>query len=447
MSMRIAAEPRPLPPAPLLSPPRAVRWISVAALGSIVLWYLVVNLTLGHVLADEMLHYPMIHALARGEFATRQFPMPTTYHRIAALPVRASLWVAEWSGAMPYTVGLWTARAFQAACGIAVVLLYRALVRRRYPNLGDERLALFVWNPLVFSYFALVYTDIAALLPVLGGIYCHLRGWHVRAALALAAACLIRQSSLLWVAYVAVWRLGEAWPAIATPEREWRPRVAAVARVALAERLWLHALIVLGGAVFLLRWGGLVFSSDEGNQPHFNPAQFYLLGIGLAVLWLPRSAPELVRQMRALPRRPAQALLLIPAAAAVALLATAYRNPNPWNQAFSYIHNYPVRLMADSRAWLLFGCVLITVFVFVFGRLTGRSDARWRIATLAGFMLVFLIPHYPADLRYYLIAVVLLDFLTPYSLREVRALSGWYVLLTLGLCAYIVQRPDIHGGL
>ena len=37
--------------------------------------------------------------------------------------------------------------------------------------------------------------------------------------------------------------------------------------------------------------------------------------------------------------------------------------------------------MADSRAWLLLGCVVIVVFALAFGRLTWRSAVRWRLAT------------------------------------------------------------------
>ena len=185
---------------------------------------------------------------------------------------------------------LWILRLFQGVVGVAAFLLYQALFRLRYPDAGGDRLLLLAWNPLVFPFFVLVYTDVAALTAVLAGVYFQLRGRHLLAAGALLLACLLRQSSLLWVVFLAAWRIADLWPAGDSNPGVLRQFGALVRR----ERLWLHGLVVAIGASVLVGFGGVVRAPFMENRPAFNVAQFYLFGLTMLACWLPQWGTALV---------------------------------------------------------------------------------------------------------------------------------------------------------
>ncbi|MEW6252735.1 MAG: hypothetical protein AB1716_19030 [Planctomycetota bacterium] len=458
----------PEPAAPELAVRQRARWPLLVAIAGVVTWYFAVNICLAHVLGDEMYHFPMVQALARGESPPRKLPMPLTYHYVASFPVRIVAWVQGAGGSSP-DVNLWAVRAFQATVAIAVLLLYRELIRLRHPEDGERRLLLFAWNPLVFPFFVLVYTDVASLAALLLAVYAHLRGRRGWACVALVAACALRQSNLVWVACVATWRLVEALSALqseADTASKMAGRYGALLRAVLRENLWVHVLIVAGAALFLYRWGGLVLSPDAGNQPAFNRAQLYLFGIVLAIVWLPRWGPAVVGNIRnavirpGTARRAAGSLLPGPVASELAVgaalggaalaavgLAGLYANVHEWNQELTFLHNWPLRIMADSRAAALAGAALLVAFAAGQFVLTRRSAAAGLLAMLWLFAIVFLLPHFPADARYYIIPLVLLDFFTPYTPREVGRLAAWYAVLTTGVAAFVLSRPTVYGGL
>ena len=203
---------------------------------------MVVTVRLPHTLGDEMYHVPAIQALARGAPLPRELPMFPTYHWLAALPAR-------WFG-----TELWMLRLFQGAVAVAAFLLYQALFRLRYPEAGGDRLLLLAWNPLVFPFFVLVYTDVAALTALLAGVYFQLRGRHLLAAGTLLLACLLRQSNLLWIVFLAAWRIADLWSTDGSNEGVLRQFGALVRR----ERLWLHGLVLAIGAGVLVWCGGVV---------------------------------------------------------------------------------------------------------------------------------------------------------------------------------------------
>jgi len=281
---------------------RADRWAIGVALATITAWYVVVTLCLPHTLGDEMYHVPAIRDLADGQPLGRELPMPPTYH-----------WIASWPARL---VGdeLCMIRAFQALVGVATVFVFRAAARRLHPAGDARRLLLLAWRPLVLPFFVLAYTDVASLLALLAAVYFHVRARHLFGAAALLLACLIRQSNLLWVVFFAAWRTYEAWGSLSAtegadggqgavkktplPVREGAggessattqpphptspPRGRGVLGggatrwlyVAKGERLWLHALVLVVGAGFLLTRGRVVMAPFFENRPAFNPAQF-----------------------------------------------------------------------------------------------------------------------------------------------------------------------------
>jgi len=85
--------------------------------------------------------------------------------------------------------------------------------------------------------------------------------------------------------------------------------------------------------------------------------------------------------------------------------------------------------------------VCLVLFVPTLVHSTHASPARGPLTLLWVFALLFLLGHYLIDPRYYVVPLVLADFLTPLPARSARHLVGWYLLLTLGVAAFIVTQP------
>lgn len=436
-------------------------WALALALGTVVVWNGVAAICLPHPLGDEMFHYPTVKALLHGEPPPRALPMPLTFHWLAGWPLRL------------FGEELWVARLFVAALGVLLILVFLALLRAEQRESAGARLLLLAWNPLLLPYFALVYTDLASLLAIVTTLYFQVQRRYWLAAGALLAACLLRQSNVIWAAFVAAWGVlragtetdlgfwvsdsglgvegahrrtswcggGALWSRLGSALRELR-------RCGAEQRAWLP-LVVAAVGVGVLQWrGSLVMAPIFENRPAFNIAQFYLFFLVMALVWLPLWGREIVRNWSS---RYGPALLRPwPCAAAVTLvtaLIIGYANPHLWNQELEFLHNWPLRIMQEWLvARLLAACVLLAFFV-VWARRTWQSSARAMLILTWAFAVLFLAPHYPVDTRYYIVPLVLLDLLTPYRREELRRLCIWYLVLTAGAGLFVACRPGPYGGL
>lgn len=408
------------------------RWPFWIAVLTVLAWYAVLSLAVPRIVGDEIYHVPVVRALFAGDPPPREVPMPITYH-----------WLVAQAGRIVQTDSLAALRAVQVVFALAALSVYCAVFVQRRAYIGWAPL-LFVWNPLVFPFLALVYTDIAALLALLSALHLHRRRWYFFTAVFLLVACALRQSCIVWIAFLIVWRLVE----VPDPTADWRQVLRVAWRTVWREWLWLYALlIVLLGVYWLYQLDAVALRVLE-NRPAVNPAQFYLFALTLALVWLPtwgrvawRLAPRAVVPLLA--RGRCVALL----AAGFGLLLVAYHNPHPWNQDLAVGHNVVLRLLDTSMPARLLVAVVILSFVVTQLRHTRHNAARRPLLTVWVFSLLYLAPHYPVDPRYYLIPLVLLDLFTPVRGRGRRRQVLWYGVLSVMVTLAIVLRPGPWGGL
>jgi hypothetical protein len=89
--------------------------------------------------------------------------MPPTYHLLASLPARL--------------VGsdLWMLRGFNVLLAVASIVLQHTAARAYHANYGPSHLLRYAWNPLLLPLWALVYTDLAALVGILLALHFQVR--------------------------------------------------------------------------------------------------------------------------------------------------------------------------------------------------------------------------------------------------------------------------------
>jgi hypothetical protein len=441
----------------------------VVALGGFIAWSVTFTLMRPDLVGDERHHVPAIRDAAAADWTTAmRLPMPPTFHWLAVQATRAT---GPTLGAL---------RAFQTLWTLLAILLYHAAARAYRPEYAGRDLLRFAWHPLLVAFGALVCTDIAALVGILVALNFHVRRRYVLAALGLVGAILIRQSNVVWAGYFLAWALAGDWlrgVPVTSAAKPSNPRDATARRTPVAggdsehsarssvcrcvsgirvvrEALWPVAVaqlragawayllvFLLGSVTVALAGRGVLLARAMSNEPAFNPAVFYLLVITAALLWLPVWA---VRVAEFWPRRFAPALLRAwPVAlvlAATGVVALEFRNPHPWNMDPEFPHNWPLSAMVQSSAARVLFAALIVAFAITHTADTARSPARRMLMLTWLFTLGFLLPHNLADLRYYLVPLVLVDFLTPRGPGEGRVLAVWHLALSLAVVALLALR-------
>jgi len=415
-----------------------------AAMVGLLVWYAVLSWARPQPVADEAYHVPAIRALARGDWqVVRTLPMPATYHWVAALPVR-------WLGG-----DLWVMRGFNVLLSVVTWLFFWSAADRDDPTNVAGRLLRFAWHPLLCPLWVLVYTDLAGLLAVIAALAFYLRRQHVRAATAVFLAGLVRQSNVVWCVWLALSALweqrggtaqqcartftGAAGESGQMGELGLRPGGARVALPYVAALLVSSGLLAAAGA-----FGGALWPE---NRPRFNPAQFYCLSLTVALLWLPIWLPHLAavwpRWLATALLRPRGCALLI---AAVGVLELAFRNPHPWNADLNYLRNWALVGLTRYSLIRYLGALTIVALLISLSDLFWHSRQRRRLLALWATTCVFLGGHYLVDPRYYVVPLVLLDFFAPLTDRQARQLTVWYLLLSLGVAAFIVLQPGGWNG-
>jgi len=395
------------------------------AVGSILVALAVLSVYADRPVADEFGHHLYaIQQFYEGDWSRPEhLPMLPAYHALAAVTARV------------FGANLLVLRGLSAVMMIGAIFFFDGALRRRGVVHRGHALLHFAWLPLLLPFSVMVYTESASMLCLAAAIYLQSRRRLQLSAMALLLACLVRQSNMVWVVFLAV---------LAWMEQE------RATNGGMLRRLWVHAIVtVLVGVWLLMDTGGA--RAVEANRPRFNVAQLYLFAMTVVVLWapvwiarVPRDAIALASWIRRSPLR--GVLVVLAAGVALVLLVIAFENPHPWNENTRYFRNIP--LMAMSQSWGVRWIVAIVIVAVapILVHFQADQPAGSKLALVWLFTLLFLLPHSLAEPRYYIVPVVLLNLLTCFTASEARALTGWYLVLSVLLITAIVRVGDAGGG-
>jgi len=242
---------------------------------------------------DEKFHYPQIAAFVDGRFddvGRSMLSMLPGYHAIMA--------------AVAWGIGTHspsTVRILSAILCFPIMVLFFLCARALGKNNRVSLSLLFLLCLLVFPYFFLIYTDIPALLFLLGVLFLTLTRRYQLAGLVVGLSLLIRQTNIVWAFFLALVALGQegVWGQLV--RHEWRSVLQAVAR------LWLFVLAGLAFLAFVYWNGGVaigVLRSQHELGRLLYPTQGYLWFFVMFFLFLPLhfwNVPRIVTMLR---RRP-----------------------------------------------------------------------------------------------------------------------------------------------
>lgn len=364
-------------------------------------------------IGDEAVHAFQISWFMEGRF--EQFEHVTVvpiYH--AAVAGLASLLGLENLHGMRFTSLLLGA--------MAMLALFR-LTRLFAQDQTQERSLLFMFMPLYFPLFFLIYTDMFALAAVLFMVERTVARSYKLAGLAALAAVFIRQPNAVWLAYCALLILMDGGR-LAMSREFCRDYVM---------RAWPLLLAALAFVLFTLINGGVAAGDTAQHPVSFNPSNVYFMLLAAFVLLFPFCLSRTAAVFALLKARPWLLVLLV---GMYFVFLGTWEHSHIYNsrELGFYRHNMILHAISDNP-WLLFTSYLCMAWMVVV-MVTLAQERRHCPATvwLLPFAALSVIALPLIEQRYYLPFLGLLFAVLP-------PLSG-RVLATIGIC-YVLASSYI----
>lgn len=405
----------------------------LAAVMALALWYVVFNLFFPEPYGDEYMHQRAIAGIYRGDWDwTMALSMIPGYHYVVAL-------VSEVTGPR-----LLVSRAVTLLTAVGMLLCYyRATKTWQGPDAGYATLALALL-PILFPFSVAVYTDATSMLAVSAALWAlAARRYNLSAAI-MFVGCFVRQSNLVWTAFMAVlaaWELWKDWrPANRTARAPWR-------RFLIGEclpRLYGYGVSALAFLVYALtQMKGMIWGDVPMNRAHPNIAQLYAVCFFILLLWAPLWIERFGEDVRRLKeaaagnRARARIVGLVLIAVAIVLVST-YDNAHPWNQYWYYLRNNPLMAMEGNLGLRVVGVAAVYWTVWATVQLWHGQPNRAELAIAAGFAALFLLPQALVEPRYFVLPFALINVFLRYSTAQQTRLLVWWSVLCAMICSAIV---------
>lgn len=414
--------------APAARDPRLDRAWYFAAFAVTVVWFFIYDRFRPDYLCDESGHLEAIyHFLEHKPGWPEQMTMLPGYHYLV---------IALWKLHPPLKL-LTLARLVSTLFALAGLAAFAFAWRRVHGKSAAHATLLLALLPILQPFTGMAYTDAPALACILAAFAAQLADRRLLAVTGFAVSAVVRQTNLLWAAFVA-------------PFEWWRPDAG---RGDFLRRTgWIFGLLI-AAAIAVLAAGRLTVGTQTGTELRPNVATLHagallVLLLGFPV-WLWRLPTAMRYGLRAARSNPTRAIALVgTGVVAVVLLARTFANPHPWNRelhwpdtTFTLLRNWPlvaIEKSAGLRALSGANIVLMAVALLLTLR-TQRHRRELAFALLFGALL-------PAannlvEPRYFIPGVAFFLLFLDLDAADARRLTWWWALL----CA--VHAPFIAQGL
>lgn len=365
------------------------------------------------IIADEVHHFGQMEMFAKGRFALD--PMLTQlpgYHLIVASVMR---FLGQYS--------LQAARIISFAFNLLSLPLFYALARtlKMRPAEAETRTLQYVFLPILFPLFFLLYTDGFSLLAVLLAVLLSVRREYVLAAVAGFLSITFRQNNIVWVGFTFFIFLWQEWP---TFLKLFPLSMRRLQRVSLNIASVFAFLVVIGAFMGFVSWNGGVAIGDRGMHPFpsFHTGNVFFCLFLSFFIFLPLHVANIPRIADCFRRSQYLVPLII---AFFCLYLLTFVNDHPYNQRFTEMFfRHRILIFMTSSA-------VTKVFVFIPMAISALSFAVTRLRHPAVYLLypltmVLLVESWLIEQRYYLIPFVLFLAFRESRSRQFEYLSAAY---------------------
>ena len=326
-------------------------------------------------ISDEQAHYAQIERYVAGDYG-----MNSNITVIGGFHASATIFGRLTGGSTKEDI-----RLFVLLISGATMLLFWSLVRSFQPQVSTMRTLQFVFFPLLFPSWFLIYTDVYALLWLLLAILALTRDRVHVSGILMIVSVLVRQTYIVWLAMLGLWT------------------VIVNSAAPLRQIVTRGTSFVIGAGLFLLfvMVNGGVAVGSRGSHPDFvfHTENLLFMLFCFFVMFLPlilSTLPQIVRLPPAL-------LVGVPLSSVVLYFGT-FRVDHPHNNGSSYVHNALLGAMTASTGAGVVTSVAIALAVLSLCVIRLRQPVH---CLLYPFAALSVMPSWLINQRYYLPAFAL----------------------------------------
>jgi alpha-1,2-glucosyltransferase len=391
-------------------------WVLIGA--SLVLGFNVIS-HLKEPIGDEGVHSYQIYQFIKGSYEHFKYiTMLPTYHAANAIVVK--LLGATDMNYLRFANLLLAAIAIPAFLSIAKTV-----------NHGQAycRTLEFVFVPIVFPFFFVVYTDLFSLAFTLLMIERTLKAKYKMAALFGFGAVLIRQPNMTWVGYCCLLILMDVE----------KPAMTKSFLISYLQKVWPFTIIVLAFGGFVIWNGGIAVGDAEQHHVSLNLSNFYFFLLVSFFLFLPYNIARMGDVKDLLVSNKWLILLIV---GLFFVYNATYEHPHKYNtkKLSFYLHNLFLYYSCDIY-WLrivsYFAMVWMALSYYAAGLV---SKNRIPLLLLLPLTLLSTVPLPLIEQRYYLVSLCLFIALRPPIEEKYTALIFAYYVGVTGYALYNISR-------
>ena len=359
--------------------------------------------------ADEPAHHDQIERYVEGDYSTNSdVTVLGGFHASATI----FAWLID--GSTKEDI-----RLFVLLTSGATMLLFWSLVRSFEPQVSTMRTLQFVFFPLLFPFWFLIYTDVYALMWLLLAILALTRDRVHVSGILMIVSVLVRQTYIVWLAMLGLWTVTVN---SAAPLRQLVTRGASFG---LGAGLFLLFVMVNGG----------VAVGDQGSHPAFvfQTENLLFMLFCFFVMFLPLILSTLPQIARLPP-----ALLVGVLLSSVGLYFGTFRVDHPYNIGLNYfVRNALLEAMTASTSAGVVTSVAIALAALSLCVIRLRQPVQYLIYPFAALSVM---PSWLIEQRYYLPAFALfMLFRESASPRVERLLLAVNVVMALYLFVGVAE--------
>lgn len=338
-------------------------------------------------LVDEKTHYPQIIEFSQGRLAPSPYlAMLPGFHWLMALFVFVT-------GADSVAVVRLVNSLF-GMLSVVVFVLAERTVRGRASPVG---LAQYVFFPLLYPFFFLIYTDVLSLLLVLTAFLFHEKKRALAAACFGIASMIVRQNNIVWFAFLFLLTLhGRCGFRIRSAD--WK--------LLLKDSAGFMAGIAAFAVFSMLNRGFALADRLHSPSFSFHVENVVVLLFIFFFLFLPQNIAASRKIARMAARRPE--LVLLASASALAVYGLFFRVDHPYNIVdpanFQYFLSNRLLAFFMSSPWRKALFTIPALYSLLALAVTDFEKSEYRL--LIPFTLLFLVPSWLIEPRYYIIPIV-----------------------------------------
>jgi alpha-1,2-glucosyltransferase len=321
---------------------------------------------------------------------------------------------------------------------LSTIIFLLAMHKASPPGTAAARTLQYVFLPILFPFFVLLYTDALSVLLILSAVVLMMDRNYIVAIIAAGLAILVRQNNVVWLAFCVLGILLQEGPILLKALRSRSKK-----RVYPSTSAWIAlatALLFFGFFAFFVKWNGGIAIGDKTAHPfpaiHTGNVFFYLLlSFFLFLPYHLRKLPLLLGYVRKYPW-----LMLLCFFVLLALYELTFVNTHPYNQDANsvFMRNRILVRMATENVyhWAVFPPIAFAAFSLACARFKYKLG-YW----ILPFTILFLLPSWLVEQRYYFIPLMLFILLRKDEPEDKEFLFAFYgILCTLALFIPVATR-------